>query len=132
MCPLGLTPFRVSVVPRSGLSQALPKSFRWAFPPAPSPEQVSTDFLWAPLLALAREQVTAAASCQLRPAVWTSRQVSALDWRSAFVGARGTIRRGSQSRSQSKQQGAAQANASLLPDLGPQGPAAHDRHLPDR
>src|SRR6478672_6726079 len=117
MYRLGLTPFRASVAPRSGLLPALAMSFLWAFLAVPVPE------VWV------------AGSWLLPPALRvfaSSLQVSALDWRFVFEGARGTSRRVWQSRSPTRQQAAPQANASFLRGSGLRGPVARDRQLPDR
>src|SRR6476469_3378381 len=117
MYRLGLTPFRASVAPRSGLLPALAMSFLWAFLAVPVPEvRVAGSWLLPPAL-----RVFA-----------SSPQVSALDWRFVFEGARGTIRQEWQSRSQSKQQTVPQANVAFLPGLGLRGPVARDRQLADR
>src|SRR5208283_2097819 len=134
MCRLGSTPFRVSVevVPRPGLSPALATSFLWYSLAALVPEQIPTSFRSASPRAPAPERVTAAAYWRLPRAIRAPLRVWAFDWQSAFVVARGTSRRGWQSRPSQKQQSAPQANASFVPVLAPPDPAARDRHLLDQ
>src|SRR5208283_1289983 len=134
MCRLGSTPYRVAVevAPRSEQSPALTTGFLWCSLAALAPEQIPVSFPSASLQAPAPERATAVAYWRSPWRIRASVRVSALDWLSAFVGARGNSRRGRRSRPSKEQLLRPQANASFLPGSAPPDPAARNRRLLDQ